>query len=127
MTAKTYRMLMRVLAIAIAMTVAYSIVAELPFLVPLSVIVAAIVLAIILRHMTREIMVDERVSRIEEKASAMSYRVFTVVAGILTLGLILFRSSLPPALTTVGETLAYTVCGIMLIHLGSRYYYKSKL
>jgi uncharacterized membrane protein len=127
MNAKTYQLIMRILAIIIAMVVAWSIIAEVSVLIPLATIVAAILLAMVFRRMTKEVMVDERINRIEEKSAALTYRLFTVVSGMAALGLILFRQSLPAEWTTVGETLAYTVCGLMLTHMGSHYYFKRRL
>ena len=127
MNAKVYELMVRVVTIGLAMFVAYSIVAGAQFLVTVGAIVAALLLVFVLRHFTKEIMVDERVRRIEEKAAFAAYRMFTILAAALSLGIIFFRESLPAGLTPVGETLAYAICGILLLDLAARYYYKGKL
>ncbi len=127
MDAKTYRLILRMIAVGVAIFLAYSVIAQISFLLPLAVIVAALLLVAILRYFVKEVMVDERVRRIEEKPALSAYRIFTIVAGVLSVAIVFFRQSLPPELTTVGETLAYAVCGILLVDLGARYYYKGKL
>ena len=127
MSSKTYRLIMRIVTVGVALFVAYSIIAGVSFLVVLGAVVAVLLLATVLRHFTTEVMVDERVRRIEEKAALTAYRIFTVLAAAVSLCLIFFRQSLPADLTTSGETLAYAVCAILLLHLGARYYYKARL
>ena len=127
MNAKVYQLIVRVVTIGLAMFVAYSVVAGAPFLVTVGAIVAALLLVFVLRHFTKEVMVDERVRRIEEKAAFAAYRMFTILAAALSLSIIFFRESLPAGLTTVPETLAYAICVLLLLDLGARYYYKGKL
>ena len=127
MNAKVYQQIVRVVTIGLAMFVAYSIVTGASFLAAVGAIVAALLLVFVLRHFTKEVMVDERVRRIEEKAALAAYRMFTILAAALSLVIIFFRESLPAGLTPVAETLAYAICGILLLDLAARYYYKGKL
>lgn len=127
MNAKTYQLIVRVVTIGLALFVAYSIISEASFLVTVGAVVAALLLVFVLRHFTKEVMVDERVRRIEEKAALAAYRMFTILAAALSLSIIFFRERFPVGMTSVGETLAYAICGILLLDLGARYYYKGKL
>ena len=127
MNSKTYRLIVRVVTVGLALFVAYSIVTGGSFLITVGAIVAALLLVFVLRHFTTEVMVDERVRRIEEKAALAAYRMFTILAAAFSLSIIFFRERLPVDMTSVGETLAYAVCVILLLHLGARYYYKGKL
>ena len=72
-------------------------------------------------------MVDERIQKINEKASATSYRISTILMAILGITFIAMKQTLSYEFEIVGVTLAYTVCAIMLVHLAFYYYYKSKL
>ncbi|MDD5126863.1 MAG: DUF2178 domain-containing protein [Dehalococcoidales bacterium] len=127
MSARVYQFWVIVIIFALAVLVGWSVAAEMPVILPLMGALAALVLIRLLRSKTREVMVDERIERINAKAAAISYRVFSIAAVTLGLILISFKNSLPPALSIVGETLAYAVCALMLIHLAFYYYYKGKL
>jgi uncharacterized membrane protein len=127
MSAKTYGTLMRAIAAALAALIAVSIVLELPLYVPVLGIIVALVLASAFRRLVKEIMTDERNRRIDEKATATSYRIYTIVTAMVVLTVLMLRSSLPSWVGIAGETLAYSLCGLMLVHLASRSYYGKKL
>ena len=127
MSAKTYSIFMRVIVVALAAFIALSIVLELHLYFPLIGIMLALVIASILRRSVKEIMVDERNRRIYEKATAISYRIYTIVTAVFALTALMLRSSLPLWVSIAGETLAYSLCGLMLLHLASTKYYGRKL
>ena len=127
MSAKTYGTWMRVIAAALAALIAVSIVLELPLYVPVLSFMVALVLAGAFRRLVREIMIDERNRRIENKATVTSYRIYTIVTAMVALTVLMLRSSLPSWVGIAGETLAYSLCGLMLAHLASRRYYGKKL
>ena len=110
-----------------AMLVAVSVVLQTSILLPLGVIIAALLLMNVCRRLTKEIMVDERVRRIDEKAASAAYRVFSMVVAIIALALMMLKSSLAPEFSLIGTTLAYSVCALMLIHLAFYYYSGSRL
>ena len=127
MSAKTNRLCSLVIVLALAVFIAWSIVKEMPLFVSIAGIVVALLLINLCRRFTKEIMVDERIHKINEKASAASYRISSLLMAIIGLVFIAMRTTLPSEFEIVGSTLAYSVCVIMLIHLGFYYYYKSKL
>jgi uncharacterized membrane protein len=127
MSAKTYRFCTLLIVIALAAVIAWSVVMEMPVFLPIGGVVIALLLIRLCRRFTREIMVDERISRVNEKAAAISYRIFSIAMAILGVGLIVLRESLPPTFGVVGETLVYSVCVLMLIHLTFYYYYGHRL
>ena len=127
MSAKTYRFCTLVIVIALAALIVWSIIMEMPVFLPIAGVVVALLLTRLCRRFTRDIMVDERLHRINEKAAAISYRVFSIAMAILGVGLMTLRQTLPPALSIVGEVLVYSVCVLMLIHLTFYYYYGHKL
>jgi uncharacterized membrane protein len=127
MSAAAYGTLMRIIAFALAALIAVSIVLELPLFVPVLVIMVALLIAGILRRRVKEVMADERNLRIYEKATAASYRVYTIVAAVLALVAMILRSSLPEWAFIAGQTLAYSICALMLIHLAFTGYYETKL
>ncbi len=127
MSSKTYAMFTAVLSFLLAMFIAVSIIKQTSILLPLGGVIAAILLLRLCRRFVKEIMVDERTRRIDERASAASYRVFTIVMGILALVLIMLRTKLSFEYRIAAETIAYSVCALMLIHLAFRSYYRRKL
>jgi len=118
---------MRVIAFSLAMLIAVSIVAELPLYIPVLAIMIALVAAGILRRRVKDIMVDERNLRIYEMATSITYRVFTVAAAAISLVAMMLRSSLPEWAFIAGQTIAYSVIILMLIHLAFTNYYSKKL
>ncbi len=127
MSARTNRLCSLVIVFALAVFIAWSVNMEMPIFVPIAGFVVALLLIRLCRRFTREIMVDERLQKINEKASAISYRISTIVMAIIGLVFITMRNTLPSELEIVGATLAYSVCAIMLIHLAFYYYYNHKL
>ena len=99
----------------------------LPLYVPLVAVMVILVAAVVLRRSVKEVMSDERNRRIDEKATSLSYRIFTVLGAVFALVALTLRDSLPSWAGVAGETVAYSVCGLMLIHLASSRYFSSKL
>ncbi len=127
MSAKTYGMVMRVLAVVLAALVAAAVVLKLPLYVPLVAVMVVLVGAVVMRRSVKEVMSDERNRRIDEKATSLSYRIFTILGAAFALVALTLRGSLPSWAGVAGETVAYSVCGLMLIHLASSRYFSSKL
>jgi uncharacterized membrane protein len=127
MSAKTYRVFKLIIVIALAAFIVWSILMEMPVYLPIISIVGALLLIRLCRNFTRGIMVDERIQQINEKAAAISYRIFSIAIVICGICLIIFKQSIPAEFLIVGETLVYSVCVLMLIHLAFYYYYGHKL
>ena len=126
MTAKTYGTLVRIIAVALAVLVAVGIVRQWSLLVPLAGVMVALIIANVARRFVKEVMNDERSRRVDEQAAALTYRTFTIVMGMLALAGMVLRGSLPPWATTAAETLAYAVCGLMVLHRVVSGYYGRK-
>lgn len=127
MSAKTYGILMRMIAVALAALIAVSIVLQAPFYIPLISVMIAMLIASICRRFVKDIMTDERSRHIYEKATAVSYRIYTIITALFVLVVFSFRSSLPLWVGIAGQTLAYSLCGLMLVHLASTNYYGRRL
>lgn len=127
MSVKTYRLLMRIIVVVLAGIIAASVVMELPLYVPLIGIMISLVVVSVCRHFVKDIMSDERSRRIEEKATDMSYRIYTIIAAIFALVVLMLKNILPSWMGIAGETLAYSVCGLMLVHLVTVAYYQRRL
>ncbi len=127
MSAKTYENLMRVIALGLGMLIAFSIIAELPVYVPLVAVMLALVVTTLTRRLVREVMSDERNRRINEQATALTYRIFTIATAMIVLVAIMLRSSLPDWVFIAGQALAYALVALMLLHLAVTWYFEKKL
>ncbi len=127
MSARINRICSLVIVLALAAFIGWSIISEMPVFVPIAGFVVALLLIRLCRRFTKEIMVDERIQKINERASATSYRISSILMAIVGIVFIAMRNSLPSEYEIVGSTLAYSVCAIMLIHLAFYSYYKNRL
>ncbi len=127
MTARTYSIFMKVIAVALAALIAVGIILEWPLYIPVLGIMVALVVAGLLRRLVKEIMTDERSRRVDEKATALSYRIYIMVSAAVVLVALILRSSLPSWVGVAGETLAYSLCALMLVHFAAYTYYGRKL
>ena len=127
MSAKTYTFISRVVVVALAAFIAFSIILGMPVFVPIIGVVVALLLIRLCRRFTKEIMVDERLQTAGEKAAAISYRVFSIIMAALGLGFLTMKQILPPEFSIIGQTLAYSVCALMLLYMAFYYYYEKKL
>jgi len=127
MKASTYATFMRVFAVMLATLIAVAIVLELPLYVPVLAVMVALVIAGILRRQVKEVMADERNLHIQERATSLTYRVFTILGAAVSLVLLMLRSSLPESAFIAGQTLAYSISALMLIHLGFTSYFEKRL
>jgi uncharacterized membrane protein len=118
---------MRVIAVALAALVAVSIVLELPLFVPVIAIAVALVISSVCRRFVKEIMTDERDRSIQEKATSLSYRIFTIASAAFALTAMMLRSQLPEWGSISAQTLAYAVCALLLLHQAGTRYYGRKL
>ena len=84
MSSKTYRLCSLVMTIMLGAFIAWSIAMEMPVFVPIVGITVVLLLRMLCRRYTRDIMVDERVKTIDEKAATVSYRIFCIVMAILS-------------------------------------------
>ena len=116
-----------VIGIALVALIAWSILAEMSAVIPILGFVVGLLLVRLCRHYTREIMEDERMRKINEKASSVSYRISTILMVGFAIVFIAMRQTLPYELEIAGVTLSYTACAIILLHLTFYYFYKSRL
>ena len=122
MSYKTF-MLLRVIGIIIVATVAVWAAAtdNLWILIPIVIIGTAILFFFSRR--VREVVVDERVQSIANKASRLTVKVFSSLTVITGAVLIILSRDGSPQLFQVGLTLAYSVCAILVIYWIAYFYY----
>ena len=125
MTAKTFRILKAVVAVALAIAAGWSMVTQ-TFTVLVITILIAVGLVYILRSRTKEIIKDERSTLLYEKAAGATIRFCVPAAAIGSAVIILLQNRLPSGMVSVSYTLAYTACVFLLVHAAFYSYYSRK-
>ncbi|MFX1538332.1 MAG: DUF2178 domain-containing protein [Promethearchaeota archaeon] len=80
----------------------------------------------LLRSRIEEVMEDERIHLIHEKASARTVQVFAMITVSLGAILIALSRSGHADFSQSGFTLAYSACALLILHLIFRGYYRKK-
>jgi uncharacterized membrane protein len=95
-------------------------------LLPIPVVIAAVVIVLLLRKRVKEIVIDERVYSIAEKAAYITFRIFGIAAAVTGATLVALGWESSSDLYKIGLTLAYAVCGLMVIYYIAYIYYNRK-
>ncbi len=82
-----------------------------------------VVLLYLLKRLVGDAMEDERDYRVSEKASRFSIRVFVLATAIAGVALTVTSTSESPPFRTVGLTLAFCACGLLILYLASYAYH----
>ncbi|MFC1974571.1 DUF2178 domain-containing protein [Chloroflexota bacterium] len=125
MSKKTF-MLLRALVIIIAATLISWSVTTGNALVPVPVAIAAIVILLLFRRGVKEMVIDERIYSIAEKASLVTFRVFGILAAITGATLVALSRGALTNMEQAGFTLAYSACALVAIYYIAYLYYNRK-
>jgi uncharacterized membrane protein len=123
------RVIAGVMAGLLALIISFSIALDRPlisFAVPVIAILIALIISVLLRKRAREVMQDERTSRIHEKASSVTIAIGVPVMAAVSIVILALRSRLSADGVLVGEVLAYTACAILLLQSILHSYYSRK-
>ncbi len=96
------------------------------FIVPVAVVAIGLVLMQLGKSRVTEVMEDELIHRLSEKASYMTLRVSLLPLAVLGAVFIALSNRGSPVLKEIGLTLAFLVCALLLLHLGFYAYYSRK-
>lgn len=126
LNARTHNILLVAVVIITGVLIALSINMDIPYLSVVTLISGVLILRF-LRRSTGEVIYDERVTVINQKASAAAIAVYTV--GVTAVGwwLMTIGSSVDPSYEGLGYTLVYLGCGLLVIRMILHYYYSWKL
>jgi uncharacterized membrane protein len=122
---RTYRILLVVVIVVTGALTAVGINMGIPFLPMITLITGALILQY-MRRRTDEVIYDERITIINQKASAAAIAVYTL--GVTAVGWLLMTmgSTIDPAYEGLGYTLVYMGCGLLLLRTIFHYYYSWK-
>jgi uncharacterized membrane protein len=98
---------------------------HLPLMIPVVIVIATILF--FLRRRVKEVVIDERVNTVAYKATRFAYLTFVILAVIAGAVFISLGRMDSPELFGVGLTLAYAVCGLLVLYWLGFIYYNKKL
>jgi uncharacterized membrane protein len=125
MTAKKF-LIYRLIVVILLAGVVSSFVAAGNYLVPIAAVITALIFLLLMRKKVNEVLADERDYKIAGNAARYAMTVFSAISGIIILVLFALKKDRPD-FELVGSTLAYAVCGLMLLYsLIFKYYQRAK-
>lgn len=124
MNRKTYTLCVALITAAIVALVGWSIFVG-SVVLPAVAVVAGMALSYICRSRVTEVIEDERIYRISEKASRRTFQIFTSSSAVIGLVLILLRDTYPQ-FRQAGFTLAYAACALLILYNIFYGYYSRK-
>ena len=95
-------------------------------IIPIPVVLCGLILLYLLRKRVKEVIEDERIHKINEKASKLTVQIFGIVTALLGAIFISLGQGGLSDFRQTGFTLAYSACSILLIHLVLYSYYTRK-
>jgi len=126
MSTRMYKVCRAVLVVALAIVVGWSVTAGNP-VVPVTAVAVAVGLMYLCRRATEEVIDDERIHHIYEKASAATMRLLLPAMGLAAVVLLSLKENLSVELAFLGEALGYSVCVVLLVYLTFYSYFSRKL
>ena len=114
MNKRSYTILRILIVIAIGISVGWSVTAG-NAIVPIPVVLIGTGLLYLMRSKVTDILEDERLNKIREKSSRITFQIFgisAVVAGAVMLAL---SKNIYPGLESIGFTLIYSVCALLIL------------
>jgi uncharacterized membrane protein len=120
-------MLVRILVvIVVAGLVAWAVTDGRP-MVPVPAAIAGATILLLLRRRVKEVVIDERISSIADKAAQKAFRIFGILAAVIGATLVALSREGSPAFLYIGLTLAYATYGLVILYYVFYNYYNRKL
>ncbi|MBN1377424.1 DUF2178 domain-containing protein [Candidatus Woesearchaeota archaeon] len=120
----TYKVLKAVIAGAMGGVIGLSFAMGLKYLPFIALVIGTGFMLILALYKPRELKPDERINKIVGRAAIAAYQVFTLTIAVA--GLILMTLFDSQAMKTIGTTILYSACWLILLYLGFYFYYNKK-
>ncbi|EKQ55716.1 MAG: putative membrane protein [Methanobacterium sp. Maddingley MBC34] len=121
---KNYQILRIIVAIFVATVVGLSVITENLLLAILAIVIGTMI-SYIYKKNTDEILEDERIAKVSEKASRMAIVLFSISIAFIGMFLIMLRKEYPD-FTQAGFTLSYAAVALLLLYYIFYGYYDKK-
>jgi len=122
---KTFKLWRSIIVIIIAILVGWSVVSG-NALVPVPAVITGIIIVFLFKKGVKEVIVDERIFSIADKASMLTFRAFAILAATAGATLLALSREGFPDLFKIGLTLAYSVCAMLVFYYIAYIYYNRK-
>ncbi len=96
------------------------------YVLPVVAVIAGLVLKILCKRRVTEVLEDELVYRLAEKASYSALRVGLLVFAVIAAVLVALSRNGPEAFELSGLTLAFAVCALLILQLSFYAYHSAK-
>ncbi|MFA0832688.1 MAG: DUF2178 domain-containing protein [Methanobacterium formicicum] len=121
---KNYQILRIIVAIFVATVVSLSVITENLLLAILAIVIGTMI-SYIYKKNTDEILEDERITKVSEKASRMAIVLFSISIAFIGMFLIMLRNEYPD-FTQAGFTLSYAAVALLMLYYIFYGYYDKK-
>jgi len=125
MSYKQFKLWRTIIVIIVAILVGWS-VANNNALIPVPTVIAGTVIVLLLKRGMKEVIVDERIFSVADKAAMLVFRTFVILAGMAAATMLALNQERYPDLEQAGFTLAYSVCTLLLFYCIAYIYYNRK-
>jgi len=126
MSYKTFRLWQGIVGAVIGAVIAVSVVTG-NAIVPIPTVIVGMLIIIALRRRVKEVIADERVYAIAEKASRLTVQIVGIAMAAVGGTLLAISHGGSSVLAQVGFTLSYATCGLLVIYYVAYTYYNRKL
>ena len=124
MSYKKFKLWRTIVVIIVAILVGWS-VANNNALIPVPTVIVGTVIVLLRRGMN-EVIVDERIFSVADKAATLVFRTFVILAGMAAATMLALNQERYPDLEQAGFTLAYSVCTLLLFYCIAYIHYNRK-
>jgi len=125
MSVKTLRLYRAIVVIIVAILVGWSVASGNAW-IPVPTVIAGIVILFLLKRRLKEVVVDERIFSIADKAAMLAFRVFAILAATTGATLLALNRESDSNFVQVGFTLAYSACALLILYYFAYIVYNRK-
>ena len=125
MSYNNYRLFKAFLVIIVAVLVGWAVPNGNPY-IPISAALAAMVIMLLFRRSVKEVIVDERIYSIANRASRATFQIGVIIMALVGATLVALGYGDYPKVEPIGFTLIYSACGILVLYVISYSIYNRK-
>jgi uncharacterized membrane protein len=125
MNKKSYTFFRILIVIAIGIAVGWSVTAG-RAIVPIPAVIIGIGLLYFMRSKVKDVLEDERLNKIREKSSRVTFQIFAITAAVAGAVILALSKNMYPSLALIGFTLTYSVCALLILDYIAYAYFARK-
>ena len=125
MNKKSFTLFRILIVVAIGIAVGWSVTAG-NAIAPIPVVLIGIGLLYFTRSKVKDVLEDERLNTIREKSSRLTFQIFGITAAVAGAVMLALSKNIYPDLASVGFTLIYSVCALLILDYIAYAYFARK-